>query len=143
MRTRKISDKGEISKSSSSTARRRRQQTSTMRATRSFRLTAHYFANGSWFSLSAPPIAGEATGRRRCGHFGGSGDNTLSLQYHIRAPVDVHDFLCPKTAWVLSRNESRRKIYAFHCAATGDYRSCGSSRYFSARAGRWHMDRCQ
>src|SRR5436189_5163480 len=71
------------------------------------------------------------------------GDNTLSLRYHIRAPVDVHDFLCPKPAWVLSRDESRRKIYPFHCAATGDCRSCGSSRYFSARAGRWHMDRCQ
>src|SRR3954452_11533810 len=48
------------------------------------------------------------------------GDNTLSLRYHIRAPVDVHDFLCPKPAWVLSRDKSRRKIYAFHSAATGD-----------------------
>src|SRR5437762_8536773 len=38
------------------------------------------------------------------------GDNALSLRYHIRAPVDVHDFLCPKPAWVLSRDESRRKF---------------------------------
>src|SRR5213594_3695969 len=92
-------------------------------ATRSSRLTAHYFANGSWSSPSVLPIVREAAGRRRCAHFGGSGDNIRPLRYHIRAPVDVHDFLCPKTAWVLSRNESRRKIYAFHCAATGDCRT--------------------
>src|SRR5205823_6136180 len=84
----------------------------------------------------------EAASRRRCAHFGGNGDDTRPMRYHIRAPVDVHDFLCPKPAWVLSRNESRRKIYAFHCVAAGDCRSCGSPRYFSVRAARWHMDRC-
>src|SRR6266498_2711678 len=100
------------------------------RETRSSRLTAPCFANGSWSSPSVLPIAREAAARRRCAHFGGNGGNIRPLQYHIRAPVDVHDFLCPKTAWVLSRNESRREIYAFHCVAAGDSRSRGSSRYF-------------
>src|SRR3954471_13555099 len=81
-----------------------------MRATRSSRLTAPCFANGSWSSPSVLPIAREAAAPPRCPHFGGNGDNTLSLRYHIRAPVDVHDFLCPKPAWVLSRDESRRKF---------------------------------
>jgi hypothetical protein len=87
------------------------------------RLIAHCFNNGDCSSRLVLQTERKATRLLPYNCCSGIGGNIQPLRYRTRWLIDVHRFVSSQSAWVLSRDESRRKTGSIRCSGANDCRS--------------------